>query len=277
MGIVTAAVLKLHPLPTVQAMAWLAAPSPQAALQVLGLFQERCGGVVGLRECSTPRRCSWCWTTCPAAARRCPPRTPGMCWSSWPTTRRGRCCRSACTRCWPRGREDGLVADAVVATSGAQRQAIWERCGTALSEATARPASRMTTDCAVPVSALPQFIEQASAAVRCHRARRADRRWWRTSATATCTSSRFRPAGSGAARPRRAGLRIKHAVNEVCHALGGTFSAEHGVGQMLTSEMAHFKSPVELDLMRGIKALLDPQHLFNPGRLLPAASSFPSR
>jgi FAD/FMN-containing dehydrogenase len=63
--------------------------------------------------------------------------------------------------------------------------------------------------------------------------------------------------------------RVKHAVNEVAHALGGTFSAEHGIGQQLIDEMALFKPPVEIDLMRGIKRLLDPGNLFNPGRLLP--------
>jgi FAD/FMN-containing dehydrogenase len=73
------------------------------------------------------------------------------------------------------------------------------------------------------------------------------------------------------------GQRIKHAVNEVAHALGGTFSAEHGIGQTLTPEMALFKPPVELDLMRSVKQLLDPSNLFNPGRVFPpAAASHPS-
>jgi len=64
-------------------------------------------------------------------------------------------------------------------------------------------------------------------------------------------------------------------VNEVAHQLRGTFSAEHGIGQMLTQEMQQFKPAVELDLMRGIKSLLDPLSLFNPGRLLPPASTVP--
>jgi FAD/FMN-containing dehydrogenase len=58
-------------------------------------------------------------------------------------------------------------------------------------------------------------------------------------------------------------------VNEVAHELGGTFSAEHGVGRTHRDEMARFKPAVELSLMRGIKRLLDPANLFNPGRLLP--------
>jgi FAD/FMN-containing dehydrogenase len=69
--------------------------------------------------------------------------------------------------------------------------------------------------------------------------------------------------------------RVKHAVNQVAHDLGGTFSAEHGIGQALTQEMALFKPAVEVDLMRGIKAQLDPLNLFNPGRLLPPASRPP--
>ena len=65
---------------------------------------------------------------------------------------------------------------------------------------------------------------------------------------------------------------MKRAVNEVAHALGGTFSAEHGIGQQLTQEMALFKPQVEVDMMRGIKRLLDPNDLFNPGRLLPPST-----
>ena len=69
--------------------------------------------------------------------------------------------------------------------------------------------------------------------------------------------------------------RVKRAVNEVAHALGGTFSAEHGIGEQLLEEMNLFKPPVEVDMMRGIKQFLDPSNLFNPGRLLPPISTLP--
>ena len=67
--------------------------------------------------------------------------------------------------------------------------------------------------------------------------------------------------------------RIRRAVNDTAVALGGTFSAEHGVGHTLTAEMARYKPPVEIAMMRAIKRALDPDNLFNPGRLLPGEAS----
>ena len=65
---------------------------------------------------------------------------------------------------------------------------------------------------------------------------------------------------------------LRRSVNDVAHRLGGTFSAEHGIGRTMLPEMAHYKSPVELEMMRIIKRGFDPANLFNPGRLLPASS-----
>jgi FAD/FMN-containing dehydrogenase len=62
---------------------------------------------------------------------------------------------------------------------------------------------------------------------------------------------------------------ITRAVEEIAVALGGSFSAEHGIGQMRLTGMANHKSAVELDLMRAIKHALDPDQLLNPGKMLP--------
>ena len=157
----------------------------------------------------------------------------------------------------------------MIAATGAQRAAMWE-VRHSVSEANKKAGVGLTCDSAVPVSAVPEFITRATAAVReivpglpvIVVAHLGD------------GNVHFIPFFSHPqweALPDReaVGQRIKHAVNEVAHALGGTFSAEHGIGQTLTGEMAIFKSPVELGLMRSIKQLLDPANLFNPGRLLP--------
>jgi len=159
----------------------------------------------------------------------------------------------------------------VLAASGAQRAAFWE-VRHSVSEGNKKAGVGLTTDTAVPVSAVPEFIERATAAVHAIVpglpiilvAHLGD------------GNVHFIPFYTHAeweALPDREamGLRIKHAVNEVGHALGGTFSAEHGIGQTLTGEMALFKPPVELALMQSIKQLLDPGNLFNPHRLLPPA------
>jgi len=61
---------------------------------------------------------------------------------------------------------------------------------------------------------------------------------------------------------------ITRAIHELVASLEGSFSAEHGVGQMKRADMAAFKSPVELDLMRSIKTALDPNGILNPGKVL---------
>jgi FAD/FMN-containing dehydrogenase len=167
------------------------------------------------------------------------------------------------------GLENGDVADAAVASSGRQRAEFWE-VRHSVSEGNKKAGMGINTDCAVPVSAVAEFIERATAATHAilpgvpvivvahlgdgnvHFIPLASFEQWRAFADAEAVSHR-----------------VKHAVNEVAYALGGTFSAEHGIGQQLTEEMALFKPPVEIDLMRGIKQLLDPGNLFNPGRLLP--------
>ena len=62
---------------------------------------------------------------------------------------------------------------------------------------------------------------------------------------------------------------ITHVVNEIVLDLDGSISAEHGVGRFKKDDMPHIKSPVELDLMRMVKAALDPKGVMNPGKLLP--------
>ena len=57
-------------------------------------------------------------------------------------------------------------------------------------------------------------------------------------------------------------------VHDIIADLGGSFSAEHGIGQLKLGEMEHYKSPLELDLMRKIKRALDPKSLMNPGKVV---------
>jgi FAD/FMN-containing dehydrogenase len=273
LGIVTAATLKLHPLPTAHAVAWMAPPSPAAALEMLGLFQAACGAQLSAYEMIDAGQLQIVLDHVPGRRAPLPPTHKWHVLVELSDTRGEQELADAMQAVLQQGAERGLVDDAVLASTGAQRAAFWE-VRHSVSEGNKKAGVGLTTDTAVPVSAVPEFIERATAAVHAIVpglpiilvAHLGD------------GNVHFIPFYSHAeweALPDREamGLRIKHAVNEVGHALGGTFSAEHGIGQTLTGEMALFKPPVELALMQAIKQLLDPGNLFNPHRLLPPAPS----
>jgi FAD/FMN-containing dehydrogenase len=272
LGVITGATLKLHPLPTSQAVAWMALESPQAALTMLGRFQQRCGGVLSAYEMMNDVELKIVLDN--VAGRRAP--VPAS--HAWHVlveladTGGEEALNAALQEVIAQGIEAGEVQDAAVAASGAQRAAFWE-VRHSVSEANKKAGMGINTDCAVPVSAVPEFIERATKAAHSvlpgvpiivvahlgdgnvHFIPLASFEQWKSLGDAEALSHR-----------------VKQAVNEVAHELRGTFSAEHGIGQQLTQEMAMFKPQVEIDMMRGIKELIDPKNLFNPGRLLPPSA-----
>lgn len=273
LGIVTGAVLKLHPLPTARSVAWLAAADPAAALEVFGLFRASCETRLSGFEIMNDAQVAMVIEHVPD--RRPPLRPAG--WhvlvelsdtgdqASLDATMEG-VLGEALAR--------GLLGDAVIGASEAQRGAMWE-FRHSVSEANKKGGVGLTSDTAVPISAVPDFIANATAAVR--------------AVVPDLPVVIVGHMGDGNihfipffSRPRWDALhdrdavatRIRRAVNDAAAALGGTFSAEHGIGRTLTAEMARYKPPVEIGLMQAVKRSLDPGGLFNPGRLLPPAPPF---
>jgi len=163
--------------------------------------------------------------------------------------------------------EDMVIEDAVIAQSGAQADGLW-KIREAIPEAQKKEGGSIKHDVAVPVSKTPEMIARATELVE--------------KLIPGVRVVAFGHLGDGnihfnLTQPENADkaefLSHWHAVNEQVHdlvvAMGGSFSAEHGVGQLKTGEMARFKSEVELDLMRTLKNALDPQNLLNPGKVLP--------
>ena len=157
---------------------------------------------------------------------------------------------------------EGSVLDAEIAQNEAQRLAMWKRRELAAEVMFARKPA-IDTDIAVPLDAVPEFfrrIEQRLPALD-------------PKAETICVSH----LGDGnihfTVYPSRPDHdlheAVVEAVEDVVMALGGSFSAEHGVGRMKLSSMARRKSPVALDVMRAIKQALDPQGMMNPGKVIP--------
>jgi len=160
----------------------------------------------------------------------------------------------------------GIVADAAIAASQAQADAFWG-LREAASEVQKYEGGSIKHDVSVPVSGIPRFIEEASAAV-----------------TALVPGSRPVPFGHygdgnihfNISQPKGADKaafldrwdEVAALVHGIVLRYGGSISAEHGIGRMKAATLETVKTPFELALMRGIKAVFDPRGILNPGKLL---------
>jgi FAD/FMN-containing dehydrogenase len=162
--------------------------------------------------------------------------------------------------------EAGLVVDGVIAASAAQAGELW-RIRDGMTEAQGYEGGSIKHDVSVPVSRVADFIIEASAAV--------------SRAIPGIRPVPFGHVGDGnihfnLSQPvgaDRAGYlarweEMNRIVHDIVAARNGSISAEHGIGRMKVEELTHYKSKVELDLMRKIKAALDPQGIMNPGKVV---------
>jgi len=274
LGIITAAVLKLHPLPSAHAVAWFAPDSPQTALDILGLFQAACASRLSAFEMIDGLQLNTVLAYVPGRKN---PLADSHRWHVLvelsDTTRDDAELQTLLQDVLTQATEQGLLHDAVIAANDTQRAALWE-VRHSVSEANKKAGMGLTTDSAVPVASVPRFIQAATQAV--HElvpdlpilvvAHLGD------------GNVHFIPffsfdAWAALPDPLATAAALRRAVNDVAHDLGGTFSAEHGVGASALADMARYKSASELALMRAIKQSLDPEQGFNPGRLLPPSQS----
>jgi len=164
------------------------------------------------------------------------------------------------------GFETGEIIDAAVAQSEAQRAAFWH-IREAVVEAQAFEGGSIKHDVSVPVSRVPEFIRTADIAI--------------TKLIPGARPVAFGHCGDGnihynIAQPVGADKqgfldqwdRVTKTVYDIVVGLGGSFSAEHGVGQLKLPEMARYKDALELDMMRRLKDALDPAGIMNPGKML---------
>ncbi len=162
---------------------------------------------------------------------------------------------------------EGIVQDAVIAASEAQAQAIW-RLREEHSEAQKRAGASIKNDISVPVSRVPALLREARAACE------ALLPGVRVVAFGHLGDGNIhfnleQPEAMAAADFLARDHEIMDTVNAVVRRLGGSFSAEHGVGRLKPYMMPDWRGGAELDLMRRIKQAIDPQDIMNPGKLLP--------
>src|SRR5690348_4422125 len=161
--------------------------------------------------------------------------------------------------------EQGLIADGVIAESGAQAKELW-RIREAIVEAQLYSGS-IKHDVSVPVSRVAEFIIRASAGVG-ERLPGIRPIAFGHVGDGNIHFNLTQPEGADTAAYLGRWQEFNDIVHGIVRDLHGSISAEHGVGVMKCEEITHYKSPVEIELMRRIKRALDPGNLMNPGKLV---------
>ncbi len=265
LGIITAAVLRLVPRPRSVETAFVGMPSPQAAVDLLGIATERTSG--GVTSFEMMARSGIEAVVKHDAASRDPLASPYPWYVLIELASQAQTgLRDVLEEILSQGHDKGLVLDATIAGSLEQGKAFW-RIRDMFGEVQRHIGASIKHDVSVPVAAVPAFIEQANAAV-----------------SKLIPGSRLLPFGHvgdgnihyNVTQPdgsdKEKFLARWDEVNAVVFAVvkkfGGSISAEHGVGVMKRDILPNYKDPVALELMRGLKRMLDPNGILNPGKVL---------
>jgi FAD/FMN-containing dehydrogenase len=256
LGVITAAVLRLFPRPGATATAWIAVDSPKAAVELLGRLRERLGDRVSAFELLSRACLEAVMAHVPATQDPLAAPHPWYVLAELADTGEQANLRERVADALAECAEGGSLRDAALAHSGEQARALW-RIRETIPEA---QFTNVKHDISVPVSRIPDFVDRAGAAL---------------AAAMPVQVFCFGHVGDGnlhynvgpeALMPRRA--EVSRIVYDTVAALGGSISAEHGLGQLKREEIRRHKAPLELELMRTLKRTLDPTGLMNPGKLL---------
>jgi FAD/FMN-containing dehydrogenase len=266
LGVITAATLKLYPQPVARMTALAACASLDAAVALLNLAQARAGaGLTGFEVMNE--------FSLQLVRRHFPQLAQPLAPSPWTVllelsdTESEAHARGLFEGLLADALAQGLIGDAAVAESLAQSQALWQ-LRESIPLAQGQEGLNIKHDIALPVSRIPAFVAATDAALQ--------------AALPGVRMVDFGHLGDGnlhynvqapEGTDPKVFLRTQEAtvnalVFDAVQAQAGSISAEHGIGQLKREELARRASPVALDLMRAIKKALDPQGLFNPGRVL---------
>ncbi len=265
LGVITAACLKLFPRTRSAATAWVSVPHPAAAIQLLGRLREASGD--RLSGCELVPQVALDLVLRHIPQTRDPVATRAPWYLLAELTSSGEDELDAMLEnALASAIDAGQALDATVARSEAQRDQFW-----AIREnvpaAQRRAGGSLKHDVSVPVSMLPDFIERGAALA----AQLAPEGFLVAYGHAGDGNLHFnlsqRPEADTAAFLAREAP-LKRAIHDLVAQLHGSFSAEHGIGQLKVRELARYAPPAELAAMRSIKRALDPNGILNPGKVL---------
>ncbi|MFF7710622.1 FAD-linked oxidase C-terminal domain-containing protein [Pseudomonas sp. NPDC007930] len=266
LGVITAAVLKLFPAIASRATAWAAVPSPQAAVALIGRLRGVCGDRLSGFELMSRQSVEFVQRHVPGCAERFSQAHPWYVLIELSDALANAPLAELLESSLGGALEQGEVLDAVVAASQTQVAALW-KLREGISEAQNHEGPSLKHDISVPVSSIPAFIEATD------RQLRAALPGLRIVAYGHVGDGNLhynlsKPEGSDDAAFKAEAERLMQVIYAATLALGGSISAEHGLGQAKREAAQQYKAPLELELMRTLKQALDPAGLMNPGKVV---------
>jgi FAD/FMN-containing dehydrogenase len=268
LGVITAATMKLYPLPAAQLTAWAAVSSLNDAVALLGLAHQHLGaGLTGFEVMGQ--------FALSLVAKHFPQQRVPL-WEDTPycvllensDSESEEHARAQFERLLETAFENGVVSDAVVAESLQQAHALWH-IRESIPLAQAEEGLNIKHDISIPVSSIPAFCAETDALLAREIPGVRLVNFGHLGDGNLHYNVQAPADGDPKAFLRDQEARVNTLVFDAVARFDGSISAEHGVGSLKADKLPHYKDPVALALMRSIKQALDPQNLLNPGRVLP--------
>lgn len=257
LGIVTAATLKLYPSPKASTTALVAVPSPEAAIRLLRDLQSELGDCLTAFELMERSCLDLVFAATTGLRDPLETKSPWYVLTDVSSTLRGQALDDVVEAALANALGAGLVSDAAMARSEAQRAELW-RLREEITEAERRFGPSAKHDVSIPISRIPEFLSAASTAVRSH--------------LPHAKPVAFGHVGDGnihfnVLAPAEETEAIGAIVYKLVTELDGSISAEHGIGTTKIALLEQYKDETSMALMRTIRTALDPSAMLNPGRL----------
>lgn len=266
LGVITAAVMKLFPKPRGREVAWIALPSPAAALDFLQLALDGAGSALTAFELIGRTPFDFALRHIQGTKNPLAEMYPWYALLEISSNRSSEDAAELMQSILEQGLEAELVLDAAIGGSIAQQDALWQM-REALSDSQAPEGGSIKHDISVPVSSIPEFIDRAGKAVATVV----------PNARVVCFGHMgdgnlhyniSQPVGADRGEFLSFYSAVNKPVHDIVRELAGSISAEHGIGQLKRDEFLATAPPVGIDLMRRIKSSFDPAGIMNPGKVI---------
>jgi FAD/FMN-containing dehydrogenase len=264
LGIITAATLKLFPKPRAIETAYVGLASPAQALKLLSISQAEAASTLTSFELLSEVAVDFSIRHGIDVRDPLSLKHPWYALMELSSPRDD--ARDTLEAILEKAMEDGIVDDAVIAANLSQRQAFW-KLRDEMSAAQKPEGGSIKHDISVPVAAVPDFIEQADAAVKklIPGARPVP---FGHLGDGNIHYNVSQPVGGDTADFMSRWDEVNAIGFEIVLRMGGSISAEHGIGVLKRDELPDVKDKVAIELMRALKAMLDPRGIMNPGKVL---------